>query len=42
MFRRIVHAIEFDAAHQNLRDLRLDSEILDSIRKNFQKLHSKA
>jgi hypothetical protein len=42
MFRRIVQAIGFDAAHQNLRELRPDSAILDSIRKDFQKLHSKS
>jgi len=42
IFRGIVHAIGFDAAHQNLRDLRPDSAILDVIRGDFQKLHSKA
>jgi hypothetical protein len=37
-----VHAIGFDSAHQNLRDLRPDSALLDAIRKDFQNLHSKA
>lgn len=37
-----MQAIGFDAAHQNLRNLRPDNALLDSIRKDFQKLHSKA
>jgi hypothetical protein len=42
IFRKIVSVIGFDAAHQNIRDLKPDSSILDAIRRDFQKLHQRA
>ena len=39
--RRIVSAIGFDTNHQNIRDLAIDSPMLEDCRERFFKLHNR-
>ena len=39
--RRIVSAVGFDTSHQNIRDLAIDSPMLEDCRERFFKLHNR-